>query len=421
MVIPTPSKPELHEMPRDFFKELAVFTTPKQRAFPQSKLLPVMGGFAGGFGAAGGVPGGLGGGGPGGLGPVAPPVRVLEVGLVGNLDYKIITADRSDALYTWLKDNKYSYAGDEATLEFYVKKKYVFTVMKIDTMQMKKDRRGFYTGDVTPTRFTFTSDKLIYPVRITQISVKDQTEALFYVQAPFKVDLPGDLSYQYTWVPTLQTAKLLAGPRQLPGKGDQWLTAIKDQAPALVKRGQELGFTPKFPPDPKAGPPKTTPTTLEWAKRLTATDLKLIAGQAAYSDKMPNPDEGFSRFDLRDPRRAAVVQRIIQQRLNAYTQKQPEGYLIRKATKTELDQLRLLSGHLKEGQFLTKFRKVFTKGEMNDDLVLVPAGLDKVQDESECEEVLAPAFGGAMGLPGGPPVGFPGIPPAPGGLPGAVR
>src|SRR5437016_4358404 len=40
MVIPTPSQPKLHEMPRDFFKALQVFTTPKQRAFPQSKLMP---------------------------------------------------------------------------------------------------------------------------------------------------------------------------------------------------------------------------------------------------------------------------------------------------------------------------------------------------------------------------------------------
>src|SRR6516165_3078438 len=40
MVIPTPSQPKLHEMPRDFFKALAVFTTPKRRAFPESKLVP---------------------------------------------------------------------------------------------------------------------------------------------------------------------------------------------------------------------------------------------------------------------------------------------------------------------------------------------------------------------------------------------
>src|SRR5881628_176232 len=40
MVIPTPSQPKLHEMPRDFFKHLAVYTIMKKREFPQSKLLP---------------------------------------------------------------------------------------------------------------------------------------------------------------------------------------------------------------------------------------------------------------------------------------------------------------------------------------------------------------------------------------------
>src|SRR5438094_7528827 len=40
MVIPTPSQPKLHEMPRDFFKHLAVYSILKKRQFPQSKLLP---------------------------------------------------------------------------------------------------------------------------------------------------------------------------------------------------------------------------------------------------------------------------------------------------------------------------------------------------------------------------------------------
>src|SRR5689334_15583421 len=39
MVIPTPSQPKLAEMPRDFFKELAVLTILKKREQPQSKLL----------------------------------------------------------------------------------------------------------------------------------------------------------------------------------------------------------------------------------------------------------------------------------------------------------------------------------------------------------------------------------------------
>src|ERR1700753_3142871 len=40
MVIPTPTQPKLHEMPRDFFKHLAVYTILKKREFPRSKLMP---------------------------------------------------------------------------------------------------------------------------------------------------------------------------------------------------------------------------------------------------------------------------------------------------------------------------------------------------------------------------------------------
>src|SRR5947207_7209338 len=41
MVIPTPARPRLDEMPRDFFKELAIFTILKRREYPTSKLLPI--------------------------------------------------------------------------------------------------------------------------------------------------------------------------------------------------------------------------------------------------------------------------------------------------------------------------------------------------------------------------------------------
>src|SRR3954466_13613032 len=41
MVIPTPSQHKLHEIPRDFFKHLAIYSLLKKREFPHSKLLPV--------------------------------------------------------------------------------------------------------------------------------------------------------------------------------------------------------------------------------------------------------------------------------------------------------------------------------------------------------------------------------------------
>src|SRR5262245_2877527 len=155
MVIPTPSQPKLHEMPRDFFKELAVYTILKKREYPQSKLLPQppaaalrgAGGVGGAWYALGALPE-----------KAKSSVKVLEAGVVGSLDYKIITAERADDLFSWLKENKYSFSGDESTLDYYIKKKWFFTVMKIDTMQMKKNPDGTFAGEVTPTRFQFASE-----------------------------------------------------------------------------------------------------------------------------------------------------------------------------------------------------------------------------------------------------------------------
>src|SRR6476620_2907706 len=42
MVIPTPTQPKLHEMPKEFFKHLAFYTILKRREFPRSELLPLV-------------------------------------------------------------------------------------------------------------------------------------------------------------------------------------------------------------------------------------------------------------------------------------------------------------------------------------------------------------------------------------------
>src|SRR5262249_2595476 len=56
MVIPTPGRPKLDEMPRDFFKSLAVYTILKKREYPHSKLLPLPPGLAFGAGVGGFAP-----------------------------------------------------------------------------------------------------------------------------------------------------------------------------------------------------------------------------------------------------------------------------------------------------------------------------------------------------------------------------
>src|SRR5262249_8093097 len=148
------------------------------------------------------------------------------------------------------------------------------------------------------------------------ISVKDKTEALFYVQAPYKVDLPGDLTYQYQWLPMLQNAqgwyaKGIFGSHDLPGQADDWLRALGGQIPALLKRGQELGFTFVSGQRPQPNRQGRIATTLEWAKRLTAQDVRLLRGQAPFSEKLPNPDEGFTAADVRDSQKAQAVYKVI--------------------------------------------------------------------------------------------------------------
>src|SRR3954471_7277132 len=78
MVIPTPARPRLNEMPREFFKELAVFTILKPMPLDKYKSMRfrALGGFGGGAPSA----------------ALKDSVRVLEAGVVGSLDYKIVTA-----------------------------------------------------------------------------------------------------------------------------------------------------------------------------------------------------------------------------------------------------------------------------------------------------------------------------------------
>lgn len=320
MVIPTPARPKLHPAPREFFKELGVFTILKPMPMEKYKnwnlqkgaYLPAMMESDSSVRLR------------------ASTVKILEAGVVGSLDYKIISAERADDLYDWLKEHKYSFAGDEATLEFYVKKNWMFTVMKIDPKQMKKAPDGTYTGEVTPTLFQFSSKELVYPVHITQLSVKDQTEALFYVQAPFMVDLPGDWSWHYNFVPMFVQAMGFAIPDKLSPAEKTWKEALTPQVNEFTQYAAKIQQ-------------KAPVTTLEWAKRVTDKDVDMLDGTVKYD---------------------------------------------RDADADAVKNLKILKGFVKKGQFITKFRKVFKKGEMTQDLVLSASALKGGQGDLEYIEIM---------------------------------
>src|SRR4030095_5541835 len=141
-------------------------------------------------------------------------------------------------------------------------------------------------------------------------------------------DLPGEMSYQYLWVPMLQAAQGCT-PEGLPGKGMFWLKAIQGQTPALLQRARDLGFNFVSGQRPQPNKQGHIPTTMEWARKLTAEDIKLVRGEAPYSEKVPDVDEGFNRADLKDPQRAAAIYKVIRARLQKAQQERPFGYLVR--------------------------------------------------------------------------------------------
>jgi hypothetical protein len=99
-------------------------------------------------------------------------------------------------------------------------------------------------------------------------------------------------------------------------------------------------------------------------------------------------DEGFTPADLKDQKRAQAIYKVIQARLAKAQQERPIGYLVRQAPTDDVRQLRDLAGHLQAGRFITKFRKIFARDEMNDDLLIVPANRGQHEDNSEYEETL---------------------------------
>ncbi len=258
-------------------------------------------------------------------------MRLLEAGVVGALDYKIIEADKADSLFQWLSENHYKVPADRQSLDYYIRRKWVFTVMKIDPAQMKKSADGSYTGEVTPTRFSFQSDVLVYPLKITQPSIKDNSEAVFYVQAPWKMDLPTPFSYQPQWQPMLIEALEQAYPKTLTRSERDW-----DQYAAPYSQSLQKEFAVL-----RNGGHE--PAVLVWAKRITDEDIAVLGG-----------DRKFDRY----------------------------------ATPEEIESLRLLKGHIRKGQFVTKIRKIFSKREMKEDVEFSRALLGKRDDDTEYFQLL---------------------------------
>jgi hypothetical protein len=127
---------------------------------------------------------------------------------------------------------------------------------------------------------------------------------------------------------------------------------------------------------------------MEWARKLSKDDIGILTGKGGYSEKAPEVDEGFVVADTKQKERALAIAKVIRARLAKAHKERPFGYLVREAPPDDIKNLQQLAGHLQENWFITKFRKIFARDEMNDDLAIVPARYNGAEDNSEYEEIL---------------------------------
>jgi hypothetical protein len=222
--------------------------------------------------------------------------------------------------------------------------------------------------------------------------VKDQTDALFYVQAPQQMDLEGDLSWMHSY-------------------RVMWLTFMLGCG-ANEEQQKELNDRNAWVEAKKKKDPKFETTKLEWARKLGDDDLSVLddplkhyaqlgtgglpPGDQAISveqflkevwaeyEKGGGPrDDDYAKQQLKRLEttyasgKGAIVKTA---KPNPWFGTTYMWYPGREAPAEDVKGLSRLKGHLQKGRWLTKFRKVLRKAEMTDDLLLVPVPAGREQE-----------------------------------------
>jgi hypothetical protein len=98
-------------------------------------------------------------------------VTVIETKQVDYYDVAVLSATDKDSLVNWLKDNEYSLP-DSASylLSQYIQDKWFFVAMKINpqALEWTNVSQQLRNGHATPVVFSFATDKMVYPLRISK-------------------------------------------------------------------------------------------------------------------------------------------------------------------------------------------------------------------------------------------------------------
>jgi hypothetical protein len=187
MVVPVPvvlKEADVKTLSRDVFERLEKQSAPRLVEYWEQDPCADPGwgngiglGTVGGFGHGAGMGYGSGSG-------AEYKVKVEAQFAVGEYQIVILSAEQSDGLERWLRDNKYNVPkGAAEALAPYIKEQQKFFVAKVDVSKVKLDDKGVAT--LSPLRFSYESSDFKLPVRLGLINASATPQDLIvYVLSP---------------------------------------------------------------------------------------------------------------------------------------------------------------------------------------------------------------------------------------------
>ena len=126
-------------------------------------------------------------------------VKIEAQFTVGEYDIVVLSAQESDGLERWLRDNKYNIPkGAAAALAPYIKEQQKFFVARVDIKKVTMDDKG--VAVLSPLRVTYESADFRLPVRLGLLNANGKQDLIVYVLAKGKRYEVAN--YPNTFIPT---------------------------------------------------------------------------------------------------------------------------------------------------------------------------------------------------------------------------
>jgi len=181
MVVPVPvvlQKTNVKTLPHEIFKKLEALSAPRLVEYweqdPCAPMYDEEAKSAGAGGAPMAAPASE------GASPKDYKVKIEAQFTVGEYDIVVLSAEESDGLERWLRDNKYNIPkGASAALAPYIKEQMKFFVAKVDVKKVQMDKQG--VAVLSPLRFHYESQDFRLPVRLGLLNAQGKQDLIVFV------------------------------------------------------------------------------------------------------------------------------------------------------------------------------------------------------------------------------------------------